>query len=44
MAKKYVSIEVAYQDRNFKKKKEKFNGFVAQVIQHEMDHCEGILI
>lgn len=44
MAKRYVSIEVAYQDRNFKKKKQKFNGFVAQVIQHEIDHCEGILI
>lgn len=43
-AKRYVSIEVAYQDRNFKKKKQRFNGFVAQVIQHEIDHCEGILI
>lgn len=42
--KRYVSIEVAYQDRNFNKKKQKFNGFVAQVIQHEMDHCEGILV
>ncbi|MHC1748200.1 MAG: peptide deformylase [Cellulosilyticaceae bacterium] len=41
---RYSSIEVAYQDRNFNKKKQKFNGFVAQVIQHEMDHCEGILI
>nr|WP_302598102.1 peptide deformylase [uncultured Cellulosilyticum sp.] len=43
-AKRYVWIEVAYRDRQFKKKKQKFNGFVAQVIQHEMDHCEGILI
>lgn len=43
-AKRYMSIEVAYQDRSFKKKKQKFNGFVAQVIQHELDHCEGILI
>ena len=41
---RYSSIEVAYQDRSFNKKKQKFNGFVAQVIQHEMDHCEGILI
>ena len=41
---RYVSIEVAYQDRNFRKKKQRFNGFVAQVIQHELDHCEGILI
>ena len=42
--KRYSSIEVAYLDRNFKKKKQSFNGFVAKVIQHEMDHCEGILI
>ena len=44
VATRYVSIEVAYQDRNFRKKKQTFNGFVAQVIQHEIDHCEGILI
>ncbi|MEG0951061.1 MAG: peptide deformylase, partial [Niameybacter sp.] len=30
--------------KNFRKKKQNFTGFVAQVIQHEMDHCEGILI
>lgn len=41
---RYASIEVAYLDRHFRKKKQTFNGFVAQVIQHEMDHCEGILI
>lgn len=41
---RYASIEVAYRDRNFRKKKQNFNGFVAQVIQHEIDHCEGILI
>lgn len=41
---RYSSIEVEYRDRNFRKKKQHFNGFVAQVIQHEMDHCEGILI
>ncbi|MGL4737529.1 MAG: peptide deformylase [Cellulosilyticaceae bacterium] len=41
---RYGAIEVAYRDRSFNKKKQKFSGFVAQVIQHEMDHCEGILI
>lgn len=41
---RYASIEVEYRDRSFRKKKQNFNGFVAQVIQHEMDHCEGILI
>ncbi|WP_332493742.1 peptide deformylase, partial [Niameybacter sp.] len=41
---RYASIEVEYRDKNFRKKKQNFTGFVAQVIQHEMDHCEGILI
>ena len=41
---RYSSIEVEYRDKNFRKKKQHFNGFIAQVIQHEMDHCEGILI
>ena len=41
---RYHSIEVEYCDRKFNKKKQNFSGFVAQVIQHEMDHCEGILI
>ncbi|BBF42899.1 peptide deformylase [Lachnospiraceae bacterium KM106-2] len=41
---RYSTIEVEYRDRNFRKKKQSFNGFVAQVIQHEMDHLDGILI
>lgn len=43
-ATRYAWIEVTYRDRSFNKKKQKFNGFVAQVIQHEIDHCNGILI
>ena len=42
--KRYEMIEVMYLDRNFKKQKQVFNGFTAQIIQHEMDHFEGILI
>ncbi len=42
--KRYETIEVEYLDRNFKKQKQVFNGFVAQIIQHEMDHFEGIII
>ena len=41
---RFHSIEVEYRDRNFEKRKQNFSGFVAQVIQHEIDHCEGILI
>ena len=42
--KRYEKIEVEYLDRNFKKQKQVFNGFTAQIIQHEMDHFEGIII
>jgi len=37
-------IKVEYLDRNFKKQKQVFTGFTAQIIQHEMDHFEGIII
>ena len=42
--KRYEMIEVEYVDRNFKKQKQVFTGFTAQIIQHEMDHFEGIII
>lgn len=42
--KRYEVIEVEYLDRNFEKHKETFTGFTAQIIQHEIDHFEGIII
>lgn len=42
--KRYEKIEVEYLDRNFKKQKHVFVGFQAQIIQHEVDHFEGIII
>ncbi|MCR5148142.1 MAG: peptide deformylase [Eubacterium sp.] len=42
--KRYKEIEVEYQDKNFKQQKQKFSGFPAQIVQHEMDHLEGIII
>ncbi|ADL52969.1 peptide deformylase [Clostridium cellulovorans] len=42
--KRYEMIEVEYLDRAFKKQKQVFTGFTAQIIQHEMDHFEGIII
>ncbi|MCB2288493.1 peptide deformylase [Clostridium sp. CS001] len=42
--KRYEIIEVEYLDRNCKKQKQVFTGFTAQIIQHEMDHFEGIII
>ena len=43
-AKRYERIEVEYQDLNMKKQRRSFSGFTAQIIQHEVDHCDGILI
>ena len=41
---RYEEIEVEYEDLAFNKKKQKFSGWTAQIIQHEIDHCNGILI
>ena len=43
-AERYETIEVEYLDRDFNKQKDTFTGFVAQIIQHEIDHCNGIII
>ena len=41
---RYQVIEVEYQDTSFKKHRQTYEGFAAQIIQHEVDHLEGILI
>ena len=41
---RYQNIEVEYYDRNWKKQRQKFSGWTAQICQHELDHLEGILI
>ena len=41
---RYKDIEVEYEDTSFKKQKQKFTGFLAQIVQHELDHLEGIII
>lgn len=38
------NVEVQFQDMNFKSHRQTFSGFTAQIIQHEIDHCDGILI
>lgn len=43
-AQRYKNIEVVFADRNFKRQRQAFSGFIAQIIQHEMDHCAGIII
>lgn len=41
---RYKSIKVRYQDRFMKTHEKRFSGFTAQIIQHEVDHCNGVLI
>ena len=42
--KRYKEIEVEYMDINFNKQHGKYNGFIAEIIQHEIDHTNGIII
>ena len=37
-------IEVNYEDRRFRARHATFTGWTAQIIQHEVDHCNGIII
>ena len=41
---RYRKIRVSYQDESFKTCQKSFSGFTAQIIQHEIDHCDGIII
>ena len=41
---RYKSIKVRYQDKFMKTHEKRFSGFTAQIIQHEVDHCNGVLI
>ena len=41
---RYQEIEVDYLDQNFKQQHGKYSGWTAQIIQHEIDHCNGIVI
>ena len=42
--KRYRSIKVKYQTVDMQIRIKTFTGFTAQIIQHEIDHCNGILI
>lgn len=43
-AKRWKSIKVRYQNPAFQERFKTFTGLTAQIIQHEIDHCEGIII
>lgn len=42
--KRWQSIKVQYQNEQFQTRFKTFIGWTAQIIQHEIDHCEGIII
>ena len=42
--KRYQKIKVEYQNADMQKRLKTFEGWTAQIIQHEIDHCNGILI
>lgn len=41
---RYQNIEVEYYDFNWKKQKIRLEGWTAQICQHEIDHCNGVII
>ncbi len=43
-AKRWKSVKVRWQNEQFQERLKTFSGWTAQIIQHEIDHCEGILI
>ena len=43
-ARRWQSIKVRYQNEKMQERFKTFTGWTAQIIQHEIDHCEGIII
>lgn len=43
-ARRWKSIKVRWQNEKFQERLKTFTGWTAQIIQHEIDHCEGIII
>ena len=42
--KRYQTIKVQWQNEQFQTRIKTFTGWTAQIIQHEIDHCNGVLI
>ena len=43
-AKRYRNIKVQYQNEQFQTRLKTYTGWTAQIIQHEIDHCNGVLL
>ena len=42
--KRFQTIKVQWQNEQFQTRLKTFTGWTAEIVQHEIDHCEGILI
>ena len=42
--KRFRTIKVQWQNENLQTRRKTFTGWTAEIIQHEIDHCEGVLI
>ena len=43
-ARRWKTIKVRWQNEKFQERIKTFTGWTAQIIQHEIDHCEGVII
>ena len=43
-ATRYREIELEYRDADWNKRRQRFSGWLAQILQHELDHLDGVLI
>ncbi len=43
-ARRWQTIKVQYQNEQFQTRLKTFTGWTAQIIQHEIDHCNGVII
>ena len=43
-ARRWQTIKVRWKNEKFQERLKTFTGWTAQIIQHEIDHCEGIII
>ena len=41
---RYQNIEIEYRNAAWRKRRERYSGWIAQIIQHEMDHLDGVII
>ena len=41
---RFRDITVSYLDASFLPRRQKYSGWIAQIIQHEIDHCSGVII